>query len=300
MKRAIRRLGVGALRVAVALVRRMSIGRALALGRGLGRLAGRLQKKRRAVAARNLDTAFGASMGPVERERIARSAFESFGMFAVEGMRFAFMSDAEIADLVEIDTSMLRTISDLLAEGRGLLLLTGHLGSFEVVARAITLHGYEVLALVRTARDRETTELMTSLRERNGLHVVPISGSLRPVIEGLRRGACVAIVCDQNAGDVFVPFFGRSTGTVAGPARIARRYGAPALVGFGVRVPGGRYRGVLGDVVRSNPSLPEDEDIRQFMTRVNELLEQGIRANPEQWLWFHDRWRSSPPAEGAE
>jgi KDO2-lipid IV(A) lauroyltransferase len=106
----------------------------------------------------------------------------------------------------------------------------------------------------------------------------------------------VAIVTDQNASDVYVPFFGQPTGTVDGPAKLALRTGAPMLFFMGVREPKGRYRVEVSGYYNAIPTGDNSADIERAMTEVNKHLENFIRKYPEQWLWFHDRWRSSPDA----
>ena len=107
------------------------------------------------------------------------------------------------------------------------------------------------------------------------------------------RDRCVAIVCDQNANDVTAPFFGYPTGTAGGPARIALKTGAPILFYASVREGNGRYRIFSPGHYDAVPTGDMKADLERVMTEVNRNIEEMIRAYPEQWLWFHDRWRSS-------
>ena len=242
----------------------------------------------------HLEIAFGDSKTVEERERIARECFEHFGMFAVEGLKFGHLQQAEVESRISVDPENVDEFRSLMENGKGCLLITGHIGNFEIAARWITARGYELFALARRARDRGTTDVMTEARERMGIKVVTIDQSLKPVLQGLKRNACLAIICDQNARDVVAPFFGRPTGTVDGPARIALRMGAPMVFFYCVRDGKGGYRIRSNGFYWAQPTGDTEADVVRVMTEVNKRLEEIIRLYPEQWLWFHDRWRSSP------
>src|SRR5687768_6199347 len=281
----------------MALVRIVPLPIALSIGRGLGTLMRLAARKRYRVALKNLDIAFGDTKTVEEKERIARECFKHFGMFAVESLKFSYMSQDEVERRLSVGEESMNEFTELTSHGKGILLITGHLGNFEIAGRWITARGYELFALARQARDRGTTDVMTQTRERMGIKVVTINQSLKPVLAGLKRNAIVAIICDKNARDVVVPFFGRPTGTVDGPARIALRMGAPMLFFYCVRDGKGHYD------VRSHghywaiPSGDMEADVIRTMTEVNQRLEEMIRLYPEQWLWFHNRWKSSPKVE---
>jgi KDO2-lipid IV(A) lauroyltransferase len=281
----------------MALVRWLPLPAALALGRGMGTLMRLLARKRYRVALKNLDIAFGESKSRAEKERIARDCFKHFGMFAVESLKFGYLSQAEVDRRIYVDPESQRDFDELMSHGKGCLLITGHIGNFEIAGRWITARGHELFALARRARDTGTTDVMTQARERMGIKVVTLNQSLKPVFAGLKRNALVAIICDQNAGDVFVPFFGRPTGTVDGPARIALRMGTPMLFFYCVRDGKGGYAIRSHGHYWAEPTGETEADVVRAMTEVNRKLEEIIRLYPEQWLWFHDRWKSSPKSE---
>lgn len=294
-----RAIGRGVLRSLIWIVRLLPLEVGLALGRMLGTLMRILARKRYRTALKNLHIAFGDTMPESERVRIAKACFRHFGMFAIEGIKFAFMSQEECdRRITVVGYEQYQEIIDL---KRGCLFICGHLGNFEIMGRFVQSRGQEVIALARVARDRGTTDIMIGLRERMGIKVVTLGQSMKPVFAGLKRNANIAIVCDQNAADVFVPFFGRLTGTVDGPARIALRTGAPMLFPYCVRDGRGHYHVTAeGSVYFAESTGDERADVERVMTEVNHRLEQTIRRYPEQWLWFHDRWRSTPPIAAGE
>lgn len=232
--------------------------------------------------------------GVTERARIGAESFRQFGMTAVESIRFAFMSQSQVDRLIRVDPAAYDEFRALHAHGKGVLLVTGHVGNFEVVGRWLAGRGHELLALAREAADPGTTELMIRLRARMGIRVVTRGQRLRPIYDGLARGASVAIIADQNAKDVTAPFFGHPTGTFDGPARIALRSGAPMLFFSCVRDPHGAFDVRSHGHVWPEPTGDREADVRRLAAAMNAHLEAIIRAHPEQWLWMHNRWRSSP------
>jgi KDO2-lipid IV(A) lauroyltransferase len=297
-KAILRAIGRGALRALIVLVRVLPLPAALALGRGIGVLMRCLSGRRYRVALKNLRIAYGDSLSDAERKRIARESFCSFGMFAVESIKFAYMPKGELNRRLTAERECAEVVLGALEEKKGCLLITGHLGNFEIAGCWLTAQGKELIALAREARDRGTTDLMRQMRERMGIKVVTLNQSLKSVLVGLKRNACVAIVCDQNASDVFVPFFGHPTGTVDGPARIALRTGAPMVFFACVRDGRGGYRLMTSGRYDARPTGDEQADIVRVTTEINRRLEEFIRRYPEQWLWFHDRWKSSPGVGG--
>lgn len=288
----------------IIIVRVLPLPLALMLGRGLGTLTRLVSRRRYETALKNLRIAYGNSLSAAERERIARDCFQHFGMFVIESIKFPWLSDEEIARRLYVREEEFALAQSLFKEGKGCLLITGHLGSFELPGRWLSAQGHELIVLARETRDRATTNLMTRMRQRNGMKVVTLGSGLKPVLAGLKRNACIGIVCDQNASDVFVPFFGQPTGTVDGPARIALKTGAPMLFAYCLRDGRGHYMLIVQGTYRAEPTSDMQADIARVMTEVNRRHEEVIRAYPEQWLWFHDRWRSSPhvkdPAEEEE
>ena len=293
-----RSVGRVILQTLVFVVRRLPLPAALALGRGLGTTMRVLAKKRYRVALKNLRIAYGDTLPQAEQERIARDCFRHFGMFFMESIQFAYMSDEEVNR--RIDVTGYAEFAELMERKKGCLFISGHLGNFEIMGRWLAPRGYPIIALARENRDPGTTDIMSDLRERMGIKVITLGQSLKPVLVGLKKNACIAIICDQNATDVFVPFFGHPTGTVDGPARIALPMGAPMLFPYCVRDGRGQYKIVNTGVYEAVSTGDEQADVERVMTEVNARLEAIIREYPEQWLWFHNRWKSSPIGQAPE
>ena len=172
-----------------------------------------------------------------------------------------------------------------------MILLTAHFGNWERVAAWMVLSGYKLAVIARDADDQGVNQLVNELREGPGTEVISRGRAARASIERLRRNEIVGILPDQNANEIFIPFFGKPAGTVLGPGVLAERTGASVAPVFCHYEGEGRYR------VRFYPAVVADEGFETkgegMMRAINRLLEGVVREHPDQWLWFHDRWRNA-------
>jgi KDO2-lipid IV(A) lauroyltransferase len=141
--------------------------------------------------------------------------------------------------------------------------------------------------------------VVNDIRKNGGYEVLGRGNAAKPVIQRLKAGKVVAMLPDQKSEDVWVPFFGRLSGTVAGPAIIALRTGAPLVPCFCVRQPDDTHRIVVMPEIDTTATGDQQADVERIMTEVNAAIESVVRKYPDQWLWLHDRWRDQAPPEVA-
>jgi KDO2-lipid IV(A) lauroyltransferase len=270
---------------------------ALRGGALLGWLAGVVLRIRRRDVDRHLLTAF-PDAAPSWRRRVARGCYAHLGRESVAILRLALAEPEEI--VARTDVSGLDELRACLDEGRGVVLVTGHLGNWEVGGAALSARGFPVDAVAKAMANRRFDEDLRSTRERLGMRIVDASVAPRAVLRALREGRIAALVADQNAGarGVFVPFFGRLASTARGPALFALRSGAPMVLGLCLRQPGWpqRYRIALRRIEVVDTGDLEGDVVR--VTREHTAaLESAARAAPEQYFWQHKRWKTHPPEE---
>jgi KDO2-lipid IV(A) lauroyltransferase len=184
------------------------------------------------------------------------------------------------------------------AHGRGVLLLSAHLGNWELLAPSHTLTGLPLSIVVRPLDHPLLGRLADRYRRRGGVELIAKRRALRGILEALGRGRMVGVLLDQNASraeGVFAPFFGEPASTSRALAVISLRTGAPVVPVFIRRLPRGRH------VVEFEAELPQppDGDVGAFTSTFNRSIEAAIRRAPEQWFWMHKRWRTRPRPEGA-
>ncbi|GIV11607.1 MAG: lipid A biosynthesis acyltransferase [Fimbriimonadales bacterium] len=283
------KLGGLGLRAAWGLFRVLPMGFAQRLGAGLGLLAYVLSGRYRRMARQNLQRAF-PDWSPRQVEATARRVFRNFGVSLAEFFKAPSMTREQMEQRVSIVG--VEYLDAALREGKGVLLITGHFGNWELMARYLCMLGYPVSVIARDADDKGTTELITMLRERSGYKVFPRGNAARLVLRALRANACVGILPDQNAGDVYVEFFGQKAGSVAGPAVFHLRTGAPLVPLYNVRLPGDYHRVEILPAMRFEPTGDAQADQQRVMQALHDVLETYVRRYPDQWLWLHDRWKS--------
>ncbi|HRZ62832.1 MAG TPA: lysophospholipid acyltransferase family protein [Rubrivivax sp.] len=244
-----------------------------------------------------------AGLSPGQRRRSVAEA----GKMGTEGLRLWLRPpDDPIADPIEWHGAAL--IDDALRAGRGLLLLTPHLGSFELSAQAYAERWGRlkpITVLYRPARHPALRALQERARARPALAAAPADlGGVRQMLRALRRGEAVGLLPDQvppHGQGTWAPFFGRPAYSMTLAARLALQSGAPVLLARCERLPAGRgYRLSLSPLAEPIPAAAADDDALQRAQAavINRAMEQQIRQCPEQYLWGYNRYklpRGSPP-----
>jgi len=279
---------------------RLPEGAARRLGTSIG-LAMRVLSPRHAhIVMTNLRLAFGNEKSERELAAIAKACYRHLGLCLTEFIRLPAMSADGIRALAELRGK--ERIEAALAAGRGAILLTGHLGNWEVTGSRIVAEGYRLSVIARAQRDDEITEYVRRTRERMGMRVLHRDVAVRESLRALRRNELVGILVDQNAGDdgIFVDFFGHLASTAPGSAAFALRTGAAVLPTFGWRNPDNTHVAQVEEPVPLTQTGNHEHDLRVNTARYTKIVEQGIRRHPEQWFWLHKRWKARPPAEQSE
>ncbi len=262
----------------------------------LGRWIYRWLPIRRAVILDNLRRAFGAVTTEAEIRRLAEAHYAHVARTIGETLRFPFLSDAKRTALTRAEN--LEVIRGAAAKGKGVLIVTGHFGNWEVATvsgiRSFPEYRGRFHFVRRPLRPAWLDRLATVRFRRAGLGVLPKRGALDAILERLAAGDVVVFVLDQHAGGrdgVPVEFFGARAHTFRSLATIALASGAPVVSATTWREPDGRH------VLHFERELPriEDEDpgreVRRNTQAYNDELERLVVRRPEQWFWIHRRWK---------
>jgi Kdo2-lipid IVA lauroyltransferase/acyltransferase len=267
------------------------------LGGGVGKLVNSALRIRRSVVLSNLRRAYPEASEEWIR-RTAKEAYRHLGRETAATMRLGTFSAQQVIERTEmVGWDAFRSAVD---EGRGMLLVTGHFGNWEMGAASIAVRGVPFTAVVQRQSNLRVDARLNATRHRLGVETIDRGEASRQVPRALRDGKVVGLVSDQDAwtSGVWVPFFGVPSSTARGPALFALRSGAPVFTIAAYRVPGElRYRVVLErvPVERSRGSVADD--VVRLTADLSARLEAAIRLAPEQYFWFHKRWKTPPPAE---
>jgi KDO2-lipid IV(A) lauroyltransferase len=237
-----------------------------------------------------------------ERERIARDMFVHLGRTTTELASIRWY-DARLEPYVEITPPGL--LQEVMARGRGMVFVTGHVGSWELLARRIARAGVPNAVIAKSRGDRRLNAMAERFRASGGVTTLwredPDTG--RAIIKTFRAGRALGLLIDQDTRvqGVFVPFFGRLAYTPRAAADFATRFGAPVVVGTihrkGPRAEDGHLLELVEVPFSSDPPDREAEVLR-LTAACTAVLEAAIRRHPAEWVWMHRRWRTRPHGGG--
>jgi len=269
---------------------------AVALGRLLGQVGYFLAFRRRPVALANLRLCYGAGVSPIERARLVQRVYEHLGMTFTECFLLPGWIESGLFDRrVTIEGEEI--LRDALRQGKGVIVVTGHIGNWEVVGFAVSRTLGRVVSVGKPLSNHLLDSYLRKLRNRAGQELVPTDGAVGAMIKELQQGGVVGLLVDQRAshGGATLRFFGIEASTHTTPAALALKYGSPIVILYDRRI-GRRFRHRIKVL---DPILPEagtrEESLLRTSQRINDTLEAIIRAEPDQWLWVYSRWKKKRP-----
>jgi KDO2-lipid IV(A) lauroyltransferase len=296
-------LEYAALRLLIALLGLLPRPLARAAGAAIGSAAWHLLGRLRRVGLRNLELAF-PEKSLAERTRILRTLYRTLGWQLAEFCRMprATKHDAESFFRYEGLDHFLAAR----AKGKGVLVLTGHLGAWELSSFYHSLMGYPMGMVIRRLDNPLVDAFVNRIRCLHGNRVLHKDDFARGLLQAMRNGETVGILMDTNMTPpqgVFVPFFGVSACTASGLARVAAHSNAAVLPGFMLWEPSrsstqpARYVLHFGPELNLTRTADPAADALANTALFTAALESWIRRYPEQWLWVHRRWKTRPPGE---
>jgi len=257
-----------------------------------------LRPRLRRTAMFNLRLAF-PERTKKQRRAIVRRMARYLGWMSVEFARFPKLTAANVEQLVLLDGQ-----ENFIAgrdRGKGVLILTGHVGAWELSSFAHALYGFPLHYMARPLDNPRVDALVDRYRGLSGNQAIPKNESARAVLKVLQQAGTIGILADQNtvpAEGVFVDFFGTPACATAGIARVALHTDAAVVPGYAFWDEGKRkYR------LRFEPLVPlvrtgdAERDVLENTQRFAGVIEEVVRRYPEQWVWVHARWKTRPPGE---
>lgn len=262
---------------------------ALSFGAQLGRLCARLLGKRRRLAEQNMALAM-PELTPLLVQSEVRKMFMHLGIISMELLMLKrFHAEPDLSRFFDFEG--LEDLRAAQARGKGVLLLTGHLGFWEAGTFFLPKLGLPTAFIAKRMKNPRMDDFIMSTRELSGGEIIDAKRGARRIIKALSEGKVVCILPDQhNREGEPVEFFGHPAMTTTMVAQLAQKTGAAVVPGFTLRMPDNRYHTrfepplqLSGDKGRAGAL----EDTRQ----INRVIEEAIRREPSQWFWLHRRWR---------
>ncbi len=299
VKRAIRSL---ALRAVVRLLSWLPLGPALALGALIGRTAWLAAGRERRLMLDHLALAF-PEKPERERRAIAKASLVHLGQVAMEAVAIRSYRD-RIEEYVSFAPGSEDLVRRALGRGKGLILVAGHIGNWELLARRFAVFAQPNAVIAKRNADPRLNELVDRFRREGAYKTLwrddPATG--RELIKLFRQGGTLGILIDQDTRvqGVFVPFFGRAAFTPRAVGDLALRFGAAVLVGTSHRRgprPGDGHELEVVELVYDRVPADRESEVRRLTAAAVAEQESAIRRHPSEWVWMHRRWKTRPPSE---
>ena len=279
------------------IISRLPLRWAIGLGGAIGWVAGPLRPPRSRVVDENLARAF-PEMSPCGRRRLRRRFFVHFGRWIFENFHSGRLDAAARDPFVAEEGRENRDLAVGDGEGGGIIVVTAHLGSWELMGMHFAREGFAISAVAQPLHNGHLNDHVARVRERGGLRIIFTKTEMTPVItERLAKGEVVGFLADVDSRQfgTFVEFFGQLASTPRGPAMYALRTGRPILPVFTVRERGTEHRLIYGEPIRPPRDVEDfDRAVRDITQAFTRQLEAVIRRFPEQYFWVHRRWKTRP------
>ncbi len=236
----------------------------------------------------NLRLALGDTLSEAELMHTAREAYANVALSFMEALLLPRFK-GRLTTL--IDLSGWEMMDKNFQKGRGLIVVTAHLGNWEWGGAAFPVTGNPFTVVVARQTNPFVDSDMNSVRQACGMKVIPLGpASIKYLIQALQQKEAVGLVADQSAGrkGVLVKFFDHWASTAPGPARLALRYGAPMVVAVLVRTGKWHFKSIFREI-----EVRDKDTVESVTQRFTTVLEEMVRQYPDQYFWMHRRWKTS-------
>lgn len=271
------------------------------MGRTVGAIAYRFLGKRKSVARKNLDLAFGDSLSAEDKDTIILKMMKNFGAWFAEFMTFGKLSQDEIMAQVDVSDEDRQQFFAAVSQNKGVILLVSHFCRWELLGLYLgCIREVQKAVVVKAMHNPWMDRWINRVRSQAGSEIIYSHQANFKILRALRRGKVVAIVYDQDTsldrGGVYTTFFGQECVTTRSVATYSLAAGSPILSVWCLPLDNGRIRIQLSPIGNFTPSGDDQQDIQALTQQCNDQVETYIRENPEYYFWLHKRWKHRPPA----
>jgi len=281
-------------RLFFSMIKNLPRGLSIPFGESIGSLLwyGGYRKK---VILKNLEIAF-PEKSLEWKKKIGKLSLQNIGRTLTEFPKIpSYVRSGEIDRIFSIERGR-----ELLHKKGGKILVTAHIGNWEIGGAGIAREIGEIISLAYRMKNKKVNQIITSIREQSGIKIIFHDQPLKDFIKALKAGKTIVFLVDQNAlrhRGVFVNFFGLEASTVSFPAKLAVKYGVPVLFGYQYyHYETETYRAIIQEI--SPPKCyTREEKIKILAQKYTKMIEEAIRKHPDQYLWAHKRWKTRPEGQ---
>jgi KDO2-lipid IV(A) lauroyltransferase len=280
---------------AIKLIQMISRKAAIRLMRFSGTIAYLVAVGERRKAIRHLTMAFGHKKTEEEIKQIARNNFIHLGIAAVDMIRMPIYIKKGMLNQL-IASEGFHHIKNALAKGKGVIILTGHFGNWELCGAWLAQNGIPFHVVGTPLYDPRLDALLVSGRNAAGYINIARSKGTRDIIRCLRSNAALALLIDLDTKveGVFVDFFSHPAHTATGPVILSQKYGAPIMPVFNHMQEDHTYCVTFSKELDLVNTGNKEQDLITNVQKCSDEYEKIIRQHPEQWIWMHERWKKKP------
>lgn len=261
------------------------------IGKGMGELYYHIVKKQRNLSIAHMRRGMGYS--EQEAKRMTKKLCYHMGQSFLEMMWMPRLTKENISKYVQMDHP--EYLADALAKGHGVVVLTAHVGNWEWMAARLSMEGFPVTTVVKPQPNDQHTRILNEYREMVGIEVFSRGTTeMIAAAKALKKGKILGFLADQDAGPAgaWVDFLGEIASTPLGPAVFAKRFHSPVIPIFIVRQEDGTHQMIIQPEVKMQMTGDDDRDLYENTRRMTKIIEDMIRAYPQNWLWFQKRWNT--------
>ena len=276
---------------------------ALLIGRWLGRFWYYVLPIRMGVARRNLRRCLGDEMSELQQRQTLKQICENQAMFICEGLRLPMMT-RDRARITMGDRPGWEHLEAAVSRGKGVLFVTAHLGSYELMTGCLALEGLPTYVIYRDISMKGGADFWMQARTGMGLRPLPPRKVRTQILDILAKGGVIILASDQHMPPhrgIVCEFLGQLASTITAGARFAMDTDAAIVLGHTYRDPQNPARSTFEIEPIFEMEFPHpdrDENIRHNTQRMNDIMERWVRARPDQWLWHHRRFKVQDAPEG--
>jgi Kdo2-lipid IVA lauroyltransferase/acyltransferase len=283
------------LRILIGFTRSLSRERAINFYCRLASIAFSILKRDRNKTINNIKVIYGESMDHDSIKKMARNVFMHQARNLADYIWTLHVETREeFLEFVNIEGE--ENLKKAYDQGKGVLCLICHMGSWEFSAITPSLLGFETTAVSKALKDERLNKMIIGYREKRGMKNLSRGKTYPLLIDALNKGECLIIMIDQDtkAKSIFVDFMGKSAYTPIGAALLALDTEAAVVPMAMKRLPDNKHQFTISpeiDLVRTGD---KEHDIRINTQNFSKIIEEFISEDPEQWVWMHERWRTTP------
>ena len=292
-----------ALRAFVAIIQLLPLSFCMLIGRFFAYAGYLFDRKRRTIAEENLRNAYGKNLSDVQRRKIIRRNYLHLASVGIDFIKLPqIVNGNNWRKYFEVEG--LEFAREALEQGKGIIFVSGHVGSWEVLGCAMKyLFHQPVHSIAKHMENPFSDKLFTQLRENSGQKIIFTENASRAILRVLKSNQLLGILIDQHVreNNIFVDFFGQKAATTRSVATLSLKTGASVIMLFARRV-GRRYRFkvILSKPIQIEKTGNQEKDILNLTQRCTGIIESRIREHPHEWLWIHRRWKTSPPVVASQ